>query len=1082
MNITNTTNKTLVNGSENFTYTIDATFAAASKAEIRILMPTRIKYELPPITGILKSIDVLEQENGDFLIFNFGLVNEGEQVEFNILAHFDVGRVQGDSFICSAGIYLDDVFGMTATAQAVNLTLNENFRLQKYIIGDKVLNPGDTVTYRITLINSGDYGAKIDNILIVDTLPTGLRYDSTFEPKGKDGSIKFVDKHLDGLSGILNSNTLTFNLDSFCGESYVIEYKAVLDDNLEPGTQLVNKVELSVDSIKRDEKSALVKIFEDSVNASLVLKTQEELIAGLDIYNGIEFNNKSTVFLDEVEVIYNMPESIILKRFEFSFPNQASDACSLFIKTNLRDYFLLLENAFGDNNLGDLSDYLNEGEYLTNIKVKIDNYKIGYLNGIIQLFSVVKDDITNNFEVSASLYGRCAIDEVNRNVIKTVRIEDRTSLNLKSDILNKKSVYYPTDILNINLKSSCPKAFYRNPVYAIMLPSQLKYVFGNEYYKYYDFYKDLNYDSRDGTFPFEVPEIEVIENYNNTGFTLLRFKFNDTIISCFNELNLYFDLAVAIGATNSFDLVSFMGDPSSDAHVRYSPLFYDVDDFDGDSITNEAIARNVIENNNILYTRGFNIENLVKGNGDDTYTTTGSTTKDGKVSYKIAITNNQNATLENFEIIDILPCINDTNVLNENPRGSQFNVNLRKEISTKVVNMLTKEVRNIDNIIYHYSTSSNPIRYDSLNQPIGNGLWTTDMPADLSTIKSIKIATPLGFELHPYECLFATLNCITPNNISNGIVAYNSYVVKADVISDDTTLKLLPIEPLKNSLTIISPKYSGISSYVWYDENGDGLFNNNEGGLDEITIELYDEDFNLIRSRLSTNKDNPGNYAFNSLIPDNYYLKFINNEDYILTKQIKDKQIGSKPDPITMLTDKIELKPNTIFSNANAGFISVKKPIITAYDKFVDLYSKFNPLDDVSAVDSVGNDITNNIIVLVNEVDTSIVGRYNVTYSVTDSYNKTTTLSIVVEVKDILTRCEAITDIINSIGLEETAITNIIDNEAKKIEKALELGCSSEQLLKINDSVTSMINAINNLENIITAKLVLFKDCNCKIK
>ena len=78
------------------------------------------------------------------------------------------------------------------------------------------------------------------------------------------------------------------------------------------------------------------------------------------------------------------------------------------------------------------------------------------------------------------------------------------------------------------------------------------------------------------------------------------------------------------------------------------------------------------------------------------------------------------------------------------------------------------------------------------------------------------------------------------------------------------------------------------------------------------------------------------------------------------------------------------------------------------------------------------------------------------------------------------TRTQAITDIIQSIALQETALSHILNAEGEKIQKMVALpDVTPEVLLATNKSVESMVNSISNLEVFLTDKIALFKGCNC---
>ncbi len=75
------------------------------------------------------------------------------------------------------------------------------------------------------------------------------------------------------------------------------------------------------------------------------------------------------------------------------------------------------------------------------------------------------------------------------------------------------------------------------------------------------------------------------------------------------------------------------------------------------------------------------------------------------------------------------------------------------------------------------------------------------------------------------------------------------------------------------------------------------------------------------------------------------------------------------------------------------------------------------------------------------------------------------------------TRSQAITDLIESVALQETALSHIINAEGEKMQAIIGMeDISSDELLELNNSVQTMITAILRLEIIIQSKLELFSD------
>lgn len=79
------------------------------------------------------------------------------------------------------------------------------------------------------------------------------------------------------------------------------------------------------------------------------------------------------------------------------------------------------------------------------------------------------------------------------------------------------------------------------------------------------------------------------------------------------------------------------------------------------------------------------------------------------------------------------------------------------------------------------------------------------------------------------------------------------------------------------------------------------------------------------------------------------------------------------------------------------------------------------------------------------------------------------------------TRCQAITDIIESVALEQAALSHILNAEGEKLQKII---CSprstTEILLKANKSAKATVDSIARLEMVFQSKLDLFDCCLCE--
>lgn len=73
------------------------------------------------------------------------------------------------------------------------------------------------------------------------------------------------------------------------------------------------------------------------------------------------------------------------------------------------------------------------------------------------------------------------------------------------------------------------------------------------------------------------------------------------------------------------------------------------------------------------------------------------------------------------------------------------------------------------------------------------------------------------------------------------------------------------------------------------------------------------------------------------------------------------------------------------------------------------------------------------------------------------------------------TRTQAITDLIQSVALQEAALAHILNAEGEKMQKFIDREyVDNDELLELNESVNRMVNSVTRLEVILQSKLELF--------
>ena len=101
--------------------------------------------------------------------------------------------------------------------------------------------------------------------------------------------------------------------------------------------------------------------------------------------------------------------------------------------------------------------------------------------------------------------------------------------------------------------------------------------------------------------------------------------------------------------------------------------------------------------------------------------------------------------------------------------------------------------------------------------------------------------------------------------------------------------------------------------------------------------------------------------------------------------------------------DEIEVPAHDVTLYAQWAFKMVKinaVPTIKAEDKVINVGDEFNPLDGVTASDTEDGDLTSEVKVIKNTVDTSKSGTYEITYEATDKDGVKVTKTIKVTVKE----------------------------------------------------------------------------------
>lgn len=1015
----------------------------------------------------------------------------GKSFNFDIACSFAGGRSNGDILSNSATLTAEGETEVVAIADDVTLTLVENFRMFKSILEGNTVDTGEIITIRLLLSNTGDSGATISNAVISDALPNYLTAVDGDVPIGREFIVdQYSDPTYNELTGSWDGNTMNFTLPSYSGSAYAIFFQAKVDELAPAGEKIVNTGTWTVDGVDRNNAVKTITVFEEKAESLLTKNAPNYGTVGNDIQYRILARNTGTVTLNNYTITDTLPDEVNLKSVSFAPDTTAISSYSIEVETsdNVGVYTPVVSDLTSRSGAVDLTSFIPDGERVVSVRVVAPTALVSLRNNIFMLLGTISEDaevdstITNSANISATTenIGDYSISKTKNTILNGV-----STLNISKEIRPVQSAYYPLNEFLVAQTINANTSFLTAPIITDLLPLGISYATGNHYFTYYDALANITYDSRNENFPISTPEPQVITDYEGTGRTLVRFFFKDLVLQYRNILTANFTAIVDIKSEKSFLNYSYVGNPSDSSVVDSNSYEYTDDlDLDGDGIYEETIAQSEGVGGVILTTSLFSIEKWVKGDLESGYDKSSFVTPGGDVIYKLCITNNQEDTLKNIELVDILPHVDDTGVILYNtPRESQFPVYATSVVDVQVMNIVTGEIIETLDITTEYSDSYNPIRFNASNTgTIGDGTWSDTPPIDVTNISAIKVTTGETFTLNSYERLLVTIYAKAPVGAEVGDVAYNSFAVKADRVSfeDGSVATMLPVEPPKVWVQVEENPLGSIGEFVWEDYNEDGVFDDNEVGLNGVTVVLLNSEKEEIHRTITSDdaSGNAGYYEFNNLETGDYYVQFIPVEGFELTVQKEDIENGSTPDQTTGLTNVITLTDDEMIVNINAGVVgtSCGEPTIYAENQCIELDSTFEPLENVTAKDCLEEDLTSSIVVESNDVDTSVAGTYTVVYSVTDSRGQTATKTIYVGVYSDNAREQALTDVIESVALEETAISHILNAEYEKIDKIKNMeGITYDQILEANKSVEDMVNSITSLELILMQKLETVK-------
>lgn len=936
--ITKNVDKVEVNYVTKFMYTIDASFSSVEgdilEANIVDYIPDYIQYQvinLPAGVTLTEVHDPILQNTK--LTFNFGdIVETGVAYQFNIICNFLAGTDNGEQFENIATLYQKDDKGneetIDANAPIVTLKIVPKWDIEKVMLSPANNNPtqGGYAYYLLSLRNLGDQGAVLKNFSVVDQIPSEMIIDPSFTPQGiNNGGGIVVPDPVNPIVIDNITNTVTWNFVSYSGNNYSMIIKVIVKPNVEVGTIVTNTANLIYDGEIKDSVNYKSTISPSKSQTGLSKYGPLHSEAGAQINYEISLANTGNQDLVNVELVEKIPPEVIIEKvfpgnygrrgLNQPFPGTFTISYSI---DNGATYDLLGTYNYGNNPYW---TYTNVPAGTTNLKWFFDNYPIDFvdyngprLDGIVKN-DVEVDDVAINI---VELYLTPSTTPFSTAQVKTL-LDGVAQLN-GAKLNHPSSAVIPGDIIRYEAQYYSWASPVNEPIVLDLLPSEVLYN-GNVTINYSDYFNEFTFINipvvqvLPNPITSPVAIVEVIEDYNGTGKTAIRISIKGFTLPQRSNLYVGYDTIVKPGVRNTITNNLFIANYGESIA---NPGYTDVDDLDDDGITDEQllISNNVY--NNVLFSASYATDKKVKGSLDTIYTeepAVGNTYDGGRADYKLTFTNTGNATFTAFEIVDILPHVGDVGVITGQPRKSQFPVALGDTITATLVPEYPLDP--VPVITIEYSKSYNPQRFSKSGGIIpGDNDWTVIPPDIITEVKSFKIIVA-NATIRPGQSVIIDVKGVSPIGAQPGEVAWNSYALRGSFTDwQGNPNALLPVEPEKVGIQIL-PVDSGkvkLGDFVWLDINKNGIWDNNEPGINGVQVNLYNSNYNpldpdasLVATTTTANdtNGNPGNYIFNNLTPGKYFIKFIPPNGYNLTIQRAELPNGSKPNQTTGLTNII---------------------------------------------------------------------------------------------------------------------------------------------------------------------------------
>jgi len=891
LTIQKSVDKTTVLTGDSFVYTIKyanpSTTEDAYDVVLTDVLPSNVVFVSYVNSDDVLSTSVTNDGTHDIVKFSFNhILTAGHTGIVKIVAKFPAGKtpatIGGLPNTATNTATIKPSNGDLVTSNPVTVTPTVNttpdwsITKTRYIPAAVLPALDQNVTYEVTVnSNSTLGGLDLKNIIVTDTIPVG----STFVSATNGGTYA---------SGVVTWNLASLAVGNSQKFYVVIKYPSttftlastVINNVLGKATQYDNTS--APDKTASTSHGFAASVYDTGTFVKNGRQSNDRYSVGQTAQFYLDsIKNLGNVPFDKIEITDNIPTEIKLTQISTGYYSSSVNV-QIQYKTNLNSSWT---NWIGSPFTPTLDTALNvsalslgTNEYVTSVKWDITDAASGQIQpgftntSPIKVFGTVSAPASGNkITNTATLQAFNGVTPVvTKTASKDIYVVDPMPwLVPQKTVKNNQIVFNYNDTVEFTLRiknNELATGNYVNPIAVDTIPPQ----FENITYIGWD---------KGNTNLTNAPVIDTTGTKVIGGVTYSLFKANVTGTLQPGE---YIDIkytAKIIDKTNAGYLTNSLYISTLANSTVYendaADIITDTNDLDSDASTTDRFVKSDAKIF-INFMGSLESKLYIKGQNDadfnyHQYPDYAYTMQGGIVNYRLIVKNSgSNGPITNLVLIDKLPTINDTGVIDTSQRDTKWNpylINLITGLDGAALPVGTK---------VYYSTVVNPTCIE-LTDPLnhtGNSadLWSLTPPLDITTVKSIKIDFgSLVFNTNDQVTIEWPMRAAASAPV--GLVAWDSFGYGATYPDADLTgnnviqSAFLPSEPIKVGFDIQAPQPLNLGNYVWEDMNRNGIQDSGEKGINGVLVNLYKKNgssYDLVTYTRTGNdyNGNSGYYTF----------------------------------------------------------------------------------------------------------------------------------------------------------------------------------------------------------------------------